>query len=154
MRFRPEQYDAILFRLVNGGKGEDQPGNPNMLVPWYLMASYAYYELDDPFFTDGTYDWLCKELDARWNEVEHRHKMRIDRGALAAGTGFQLAGTLPLTIEHATKALLRDYNDPDEIRPGAGSSKVDIDDLLGISPPASLDDLFGGAAAPTLDDLL
>ena len=30
--------------------------NVNMTVPYYLMASYAYYEKDDPILSDDFYD--------------------------------------------------------------------------------------------------
>ncbi len=26
--------------------------NPNMLVPWYIMAAYAYYVEDDPLLSE------------------------------------------------------------------------------------------------------
>ena len=36
--------------------------NPNMMVPWYLMASYAYYEQDQPILSDGLFDGLAKRM--------------------------------------------------------------------------------------------
>jgi len=36
--------------------------NPNMLVPWYIMASYAYYVEDNPLLTDGSFDRLATKL--------------------------------------------------------------------------------------------
>lgn len=63
---------------------------PNMMVPWFLMASYAYYQLDVSLLTDAAYDELARNLDARWDEIEHRHKHVIDRASLAAGTAFGL----------------------------------------------------------------
>ena len=36
--------------------------NINMLVPWYLMASYAYYVDDDPIITDNMFDKLGQKL--------------------------------------------------------------------------------------------
>jgi len=37
-----DQYAAELFAK-----------NQNMMVPYYLMASYAYYKEDDPIFSDS-----------------------------------------------------------------------------------------------------
>ena len=55
-------------------------------VAWYLMASYAYYWQDDPIMSDAAYDALCKDLDARWDSIEHPHKYLIDRDWLKAGS--------------------------------------------------------------------
>ncbi len=61
--------------------------NRNMLVPWYLMASYGYYIRDESLLRDTTFDTFCRELDRHWDYVEHRHKHIIDRASLAAGFG-------------------------------------------------------------------
>lgn len=136
MRFNQETYDGIARRLA--------AQNTNMLVPWWLMASHAYYDLDDPFLTDGCYDWLCTELDAKWDQVEHDHKRLIDRDALKAGTGYTLAGKMPTRIVHATRHLMSDYSDPSEIGLRAAPQLCDnIDDLLGISSgPVGIEDLL------------
>jgi hypothetical protein len=60
--------------------------NNNMLVPWYLMAAYAYYEQDDPILEDTTFDKMAKKLKENWNEVEHMHKHLINTDMLDAGT--------------------------------------------------------------------
>lgn len=58
----------------------------NMLIPWYLIASYAYYVLDRPVLSDATYDAICVMLDEEWDDLEHMHKWWIDRDDLSAGT--------------------------------------------------------------------
>lgn len=63
----------------------------NMLVPWYLMASYAYYVLDTPILSDALFDTICRALDDLWDEIEHRDKHWIDRHDLAAGTRLSTA---------------------------------------------------------------
>ena len=60
--------------------------NPNMLVPYYLMHSFIYYEMSDSIITDYEYDEICREL----NDVTHYHKHLIDVNALGAGTGYQV----------------------------------------------------------------
>jgi len=64
----------------------------NMLVPWYLIASYAYYEMDHPVVSDGLYDRICFLLGEYLDmlEIEHVHTPLCDPEALAAGTGYQI----------------------------------------------------------------
>ena len=56
--------------------------NINMMVPWYLMASYAYYVQDDAIFSDGFFDNMGKVMIERWDEIEHFHKEHITKGDL------------------------------------------------------------------------
>jgi hypothetical protein len=62
----------------------------NMMIPWFLQASWLYYHADTSLLTDERYDRLCKELDAEWDDLTHVHKGVIDREALAAGTAFSI----------------------------------------------------------------
>ncbi len=80
--------------------------NVNMLVPWYLMASFAYYQLDTPVLTDGLFDDLCKQLDAAWDRITHRHKALIEREALAAGTCLLARENYPAIVAGAVANLL------------------------------------------------
>lgn len=67
---------------------------PDGLVVWYLLASYAYYQMDVSLLPDSVYDWLCMEiLDVMTHHpqaITHRHAHLIDAEALKAGTGFQI----------------------------------------------------------------
>ena len=60
--------------------------NINMMVPWYLMASYAYYKDDNPIFSDGFFDDLGKTMLVVWDDIEHFHKDLISKNDLHAGT--------------------------------------------------------------------
>lgn len=60
--------------------------NPNMLVPWYLMASYAYYIEDDPIMSDATFDNMAKNMLQTWSDIKHWHKYLISEEDLKAGT--------------------------------------------------------------------
>ena len=60
--------------------------NKNMLVPWYLMASYAYYKEDDAILQDSTFDELGRRLFDFYDKVEHMHKHHITKADLKAGT--------------------------------------------------------------------
>ena len=70
--------------------------NVNMMVPWYLMASYAYYVQDDAIFSDGFFDEMGKTMLAVWDDIEHFHKEHINKGDLEAGT---FLGKYPSRVE-------------------------------------------------------
>ena len=63
----------------------------NMLIPWYLIAAYAYYVLDTPVLADATFDEICRMLDDEWDDLEHMHKAWVSRGDLSAGTRMSAA---------------------------------------------------------------
>ena len=80
-----------------GTTAENKP-NPweqdhNLLVPWFLMASYAYYELGKTIMTDTEFDTLSELLRTHWDTVVHPHKELIDPSMLEATTGFNLEYT-------------------------------------------------------------
>ena len=58
----------------------------NMIVPWYLLASYAYYVENDPIFTDSFYDILSRKFKKEWKNINHFHKDLISLDDLSAGT--------------------------------------------------------------------
>lgn len=76
--------------------------NINMMVPYYIMASYAYYVEDDPIFSDGFYDNLAKTILERWNDLSHWHKHYLDQDALAAGSYL---GDYPTIAQYALQNL-------------------------------------------------
>lgn len=76
----------------------------NMSVPWYLMASYAYYELDRPFLTDAVFDGLAKLMLQHWDHIEHRHKGFITEDDLRAGS--LLRRDFPEVVRGAALSLL------------------------------------------------
>jgi NAD-dependent DNA ligase len=77
--------------------------NPNMMVPWYLMAAYSYYEQDDPILSDGLFDALAKRMLECWNDIDHWHKDLITTEDLEAGT--LLARDFPERVKGAVKHL-------------------------------------------------
>lgn len=60
--------------------------NINMMVPYYLMAAYAYYKDDDPIFSDAFFDNLAKTILQRWDDIEHFHKDLLTKEDLVAGS--------------------------------------------------------------------
>jgi hypothetical protein len=82
--------------------------NPNMLVPWYLMASHAYHWLGRMIISDALYDEICQRLDAQWDAITHWHKIYIDRSALACCSGNYLTeDRMPQRAFWALQQLLR-----------------------------------------------
>lgn len=67
-------------------------GNKHLLVPWYLILSYAYYYRDVSLVSDGLYDRICRDLLAALSsfEIEHRHMGLCDLDSLVSGTAYQL----------------------------------------------------------------
>lgn len=76
--------------------------NANMMIPWYLMACYAYYEEDDPILTDAGFDRLCKKMIEKFDEIEHMHKGYVTEDNLSAGTYI---GEYPSRIKGAVRSL-------------------------------------------------
>lgn len=76
--------------------------NINMMVPWYLMASYAYYKEDDAILSDGFFDAMGKTMLACWDDIEHYHKHLITTDDLTAGTYL---GEYPSIIKGALTEL-------------------------------------------------
>jgi hypothetical protein len=83
--------------------------NINMAVPYYLMASYAYYVQDDPIFTDGFYDSLAKQILDNWDNITHRHRDVLNQDNLAAGS---FLGEYPSIVEGALSSLRSQPNEP------------------------------------------
>jgi len=83
----------------------------HMTVPWYLMASYAYYQLSEAIISDGLYDHLAKLMLSRWDEIEHRHKHLITRDDLSAGTHLMSPGQdYPTIVKDAAERLIEDLH--------------------------------------------
>jgi hypothetical protein len=79
--------------------------NINLMVPWYLMASFAYYHLDDPILSDAAFDELAKKLLDNYSNVEHRHKGLIKEDDLRAGSLLLAKEDYPSLVESATMAI-------------------------------------------------
>ena len=52
-------------------------GNSNMLIPWFLMSSYAYDVLDTSIISDALYDSLSREMFEKFHDLHHVHKNYI-----------------------------------------------------------------------------
>tara|TARA_B100000941_G_scaffold177518_1_gene127124 strand:+ start:102 stop:395 length:294 start_codon:yes stop_codon:yes gene_type:complete len=67
--------------------------NPNMLIPYYLMFSYLYYEKNISLIDDGEFDKMCRTLLEKYDDLEHMHKHLVSKGDLTAGTGYGIKYT-------------------------------------------------------------
>lgn len=79
----------------------------NMLVAWFLVASWSYYVGDHPLISDALFDRICRDLDAEWEAIEHRHKHLIDRAWLTAGTCALAREAYPPSVRGAAAHLAR-----------------------------------------------
>ena len=80
--------------------------NINMMVPWYLMASYAYYEESDPIFSDAFFDDMGKRMINEWDNINHFHKHLITVEDLDAGTYL---GEYPERVKGGLRSLRQIY---------------------------------------------
>ena len=80
--------------------------SPNMLVSWFMMASYAYYCLGKPVMEDLSFDYLVQRLKECYDEVEHIHKKYISKEHLDAGTGYDIH--YPMMAKGATIHYLKE----------------------------------------------
>lgn len=80
--------------------------NPNMMVPWYIMAAYAYYVEDDPIISDQLFDKLAYKLLKNWESIKHYHKEYLNEDMLRSGTYL---GNYPTRVSGAVKQLREIY---------------------------------------------
>ena len=79
--------------------------NKNMLVPYYLMFSYAYYQENESLISDAEYDQICQDLITNWNDITHWHKRLLNLESLKAGTGYDIK--YPERVVNAALALIK-----------------------------------------------
>ena len=80
--------------------------NKNMLVPYYLMFSYAYYQENESLIPDTEYDQICQDLITNWNDITHWHKRLLNLESLKAGTGYDIK--YPNRVVSAALSLIKE----------------------------------------------
>ena len=80
--------------------------NPNMLVPYYLMFSYAYYKENESLISDSEYDQICQDLITNWDDITHWHKRLLNLESLKAGTGYDIK--YPNRVVSAALSLIKE----------------------------------------------
>jgi hypothetical protein len=79
----------------------------NMLIPWYLMASYLYYHKDESLLSDPVFDQIAKRIMEEWDQITHWHRDVVNRDDLSAGTCLLTAGEFPLRTRYAAELALK-----------------------------------------------
>ena len=64
-----------------------------MLIPYYLMFSYLYYEKNISLIDDAEFDGMCKTLLDKLDTLSHMHKHLVKKESLTAGTGYDIKYT-------------------------------------------------------------
>jgi hypothetical protein len=82
--------------------------NINMTVPWYLMASYAYYVEDNPILSDEYFDRISQKMIKNWSAIDHMHKHLINLDMLEAGTYL---GEYPSMVKGALAEIRKSNTD-------------------------------------------
>ena len=67
--------------------------NENMLIPYYLMFSYLYYEKNISLIDDAEFDEMCKTLLDKLDTLTRMHKHLVKKESLTAGTGYDIKYT-------------------------------------------------------------
>ena len=80
--------------------------NINMLVPYYLMYSYAYYQENESLIEDAEYDQICQDLITNWDDITHWHKALLNLESLKAGTGYDIK--YPNRVVSAALSLIKE----------------------------------------------
>ena len=80
--------------------------NKNMLVPYYLMFSYAYYKENESLIPDTEYDQICQDLITNWDDITHWHKRLLNLESLKAGTGYDIK--YPNRVVSAALSLIKE----------------------------------------------
>ncbi len=78
--------------------------HPNALVSWFMIGSYAYYELDANVMSDYDFDYLVLRLREEWDNIDHPHKDLITPTNLDSGSGYDIK--FPLMVRGATVDFL------------------------------------------------
>ena len=77
-----------------------------MLVPYYLMFSYAYYKENESLIPDTEYDQICQDLITNWDDITHWHKRLLNLDSLKAGTGYDIK--YPNRVVSAALSLIKE----------------------------------------------
>lgn len=85
--------------------------NFNALIPWFLMACYAYEILGEPILSDACFDEMSESMNMLFDVLEHPHKDLITWTAdQVKGSSVQVDwGRFPSRIGYAVQHLTREH---------------------------------------------
>ena len=119
--------------------------NINMMVPYYLMASYAYYVQDKPIFSDAFFDNMGKVMLERWNDIEHFHKDHITKDDLKAGS---FSGNYPGRVEGGLQSLRDEVLEPKKTTKRKPKKTKTTKKKAKPTPPADMANTMGAFGNP------
>lgn len=99
---KPEggSYDSLVRGLFKKNK--------NVCISWFLLLSYAYYQLDESLCTDSFFDKMCKWMLDNYADLEHEHKHLVTKEMLKAGSGFNLKEVdYPSRVRYSAPVLIK-----------------------------------------------
>lgn len=88
---------------------EENWANPNSMLSWYFIASYAYYIIGRPIMSDQEFDKIVRIVKENWDTIEHPHKKLVKYSHLEAGTGYDLK--FPTIVRHNAHLVLRSQDE-------------------------------------------
>lgn len=62
----------------------------NLAVSWWLMASYAYYLLDETIISDECFDQLTQVISDNYQNIVHVNKDLVTEDRLSCGSAYDL----------------------------------------------------------------
>ena len=74
--------------------------HPDALVSWFMIGSYAYYDLNKNVMSDYDFDYLVQRLKDEWDNIKHPHKEFITTTNLESGSGYDIE--FPSIVKGAT----------------------------------------------------
>lgn len=77
----------------------------NLAVSWWLIASYAYYLLDENLISDELFDELTQVIKLNFDTIEHVNKDLITEDRLSAGSAYDIR-VYPIRVMSVTHHLL------------------------------------------------
>lgn len=93
------------------GLGERVDSNPELAIPWWLLASYSYYHLNRSMMSDSLFDKLTAILKTIPREIidDHAHGYLITEDGLSVGSAFDIKETdYPTIVKFSAMDILRD----------------------------------------------
>lgn len=79
--------------------------SPNTHVSWFLMASFAYYFLNESLISDALYDEIYQWLEKNIEQIDHDHKHLIEKDMFSIGSAYYLRD-YPTIVQVSAHRLL------------------------------------------------
>jgi len=94
-----------VSRLFDDHVHAEVTRTPAAAISWYLIASYAYYEMDCPVLTDALFDRVAGFILNNYDRLTHQHKALLDLETLKCTT---FLGTYPTIVINTYHQIRRE----------------------------------------------